>query len=78
MRSIRACICLIPKNSVRKIKPNNAQGEYYLPDTLAIILEKGLKVDAFALESPEDIEGVNDKEQLAAAEKIIQRRKSCL
>ena len=61
-----------------KIKPNNAQGEYYLPDTLAIIREKGLKVDAFALESPEDIEGVNDKEQLAAAEKIIQRRKSCL
>ena len=61
-----------------KIKPNNAQGEYYLPDTLAIIREKGLRVDAFALESPEDIEGVNDKEQLAAAEKIIQRRKSCL
>ena len=61
-----------------KIKPNNAQGEYYLPDTLAIIREKGLKVDAFALESPEDIEGVNDKEQLAAAEKIIQRRKLCL
>lgn len=61
-----------------KITPNNAQGEYYLPDTLTIIREKGQKVDAFALESPEDIEGVNDKEQLAAAEKIIQRRKICL
>ena len=61
-----------------QIRPNNAQGEYYLPDTLEIIKEKGLKVDAFALESPEDIEGVNDKEQLAAAEKIIQRRRSCL
>lgn len=40
--------------------------------------KRDLKVDAFALESPDDIEGVNDKEQLAAAEKIIQRRKSCL
>ncbi len=61
-----------------KITPNNVQGEYYLPDTLTIIREKGRKVDAFALENPEDIEGVNDKEQLAAAEKIIQRRKICL
>ena len=61
-----------------KITPDNAQGEYYLPDTLTIIRDRGLKVDAFALESPEDIEGVNDKEQLAAAEKIIQRRKTCL
>ncbi len=39
------------------IQPNNAQGEYYLPDTLTIIKEKGLKVDAYALDDPEDITG---------------------
>ena len=54
------------------IQPNNAQGEYYLPDTLTIIKEKGLKVDAYALDDPEDITGVNDQEQLAAV--VIRRR----
>lgn len=56
------------------IQPNNAQGEYYLPDTLTVIKNKGLKVDAFALEEPTDITGVNDQEQLADAAKIIRSR----
>lgn len=62
--------------ALEKIRPNNAQGEYYLPDTLTIIKDKGLRVDAFALESPEDISGCNDKEQLAEAAEVIHRRKN--
>lgn len=62
------------KEALDKILPNNAQGEYYLPDTLTIIRDKGRKVDAFALDDPEDITGVNDQEQLAAAAEIIRRR----
>lgn len=65
------------KEALDKIQPNNAQGEYYLPDALTIIKEKGLAVDAFALESPEDITGVNDQEQLKAATTVIRRRKQC-
>lgn len=57
------------------IRPNNAQGEYYLPDTLTIIKEKGLKVDAYALEDATDITGVNDQTQLAQAAEIIRGRK---
>lgn len=38
------------KEALDKLTPNNAQGEYYLPDTLTIIKNKGLKVDAFALD----------------------------
>lgn len=62
------------KEALDKITPNNAQGEYYLPDTLTIIKSKGLKVDAFALDDPEDITGVNDQEQLAAAAAVIRAR----
>ncbi len=62
------------KEALDLLRPNNAQGEYYLPDTLEIIQAKGLRVDAFMLESPEDITGVNDQEQLAAAAEIISRR----
>ena len=59
------------KEALGKLQPNNAQGEYYLPDTLTIIKNKGLKADAFALENAEDITGVNDQQQLAEAAKII-------
>ena len=62
------------KEALDKLTPNNAQGEYYLPDTLTIIKNKGLKVDAFALDDPEDITGVNDQEQLAVAAEIIRAR----
>lgn len=65
------------RDALDKIRPNNAQGEYYLPDALTIIKEKGLAVDAFALESPEDITGVNDPEQLKAATEVIGRRNQC-
>lgn len=64
------------KDALEKITPNNAQGEYYLPDTLTIIKEKGLHVDAYALDNPEDITGVNDQEQLKAATEIIHARKA--
>lgn len=60
--------------ALEQLTPNNAQGEYYLPDTLTIIKERGHRVDAFALESPEDISGCNDKEQLEAAAEVIRRR----
>lgn len=66
------------KEALEKLTPNNAQGEYYLPDTLAIIKEKGLKVDAFALDSAEDITGVNDQTQLAAAAAVIRERNKIL
>lgn len=66
------------KEALDRLKNHNAQGEYYLPDTLEIIRDKGLRVDAYMLESPEDINGVNDKDQLQAAENIIRRRKSCI
>lgn len=62
------------KEALDGLRPDNAQGEYYLPDTLEIIKEKGLRADAFMLESPEDITGVNDQEQLAAAADIIAKR----
>lgn len=56
------------------LKNDNAQGEYYLPDTLMIIRDKGLKVDAMIVEDATEIEGVNSRVQLAAAEEIMKLR----
>lgn len=57
-----------------KITPNNAQGEYYLTDTLEILLEAGNKVGAYAIADNDEIRGINDRVQLSEAEKIMQRR----
>ncbi len=63
------------QEALQQIRPNNAQGEYYLPDTLTILKEQGCKVDAYALEDATDITGVNDQTQLAAAAEVIRSRK---
>lgn len=56
------------------ITNNNAQGEYYLPDALTILKEKGCKVDAYVLENAVEMTGVNDKEQLKQVESIVKKR----
>ncbi len=60
--------------ALQEITNDNAQGEYYLPDTLEIIRKKGRKVEAFALRDAEEIAGVNTPEQLGEAEAVMKRR----
>lgn len=57
-----------------ELTTNNAQGEYYLPDTLTIIKKKGYQVDAYILENAVEMTGVNDQEQLKEVERIVTRR----
>ncbi|MCI5604421.1 MAG: bifunctional UDP-N-acetylglucosamine diphosphorylase/glucosamine-1-phosphate N-acetyltransferase GlmU [Clostridia bacterium] len=57
-----------------KIQPNNAQGEYYLTDTLEILLKAGKKVGAYAIEDNDEIRGINDRVQLNEAENIMRSR----
>lgn len=57
-----------------KITPNNAQGEYYLTDTLEILLSAGKKIGGCAISDNDEIRGINDRVQLNEAEKIMQKR----
>lgn len=59
--------------ALEKIQPNNAQGEYYLTDTLEILLNAGKKVGAYAIEDNDEIRGINDRVQLNEAESIMRR-----
>jgi bifunctional UDP-N-acetylglucosamine pyrophosphorylase/glucosamine-1-phosphate N-acetyltransferase len=53
---------------------DNAQSEYYLPDAVALARGRGLETRAIA--APEsEVQGVNDRIQLAAAEAEFQRRR---
>lgn len=57
-----------------KITPNNVQGEYYLTDTLEILLSAGKKIGGYAISDNDEIRGINDRVQLNEAEKIMQKR----
>jgi bifunctional UDP-N-acetylglucosamine pyrophosphorylase / glucosamine-1-phosphate N-acetyltransferase len=58
---------------LERIGNDNAKGEYYLTDAVAIARDMGLK--AVAIETTEDdVRGINTKAQLAAAEAVLQQR----
>ena len=50
------------------------QGEYYLPDALEIILRSGEKVNAMAIGNVAEFAGVNNRVQLAQANRIMRER----
>ncbi|ASM96315.1 TPA: bifunctional UDP-N-acetylglucosamine diphosphorylase/glucosamine-1-phosphate N-acetyltransferase GlmU [Vibrio vulnificus] len=51
---------------------NNAQGEYYLTDVIAAAHDEGNAVEAVHPVSPIEVEGVNDRAQLARLERAFQ------
>ena len=57
-----------------KVNNDNAQGEYYLPDVISILKELNEKVVAEKVLNPEEALGVNDRVQLALAEKLMRER----
>lgn len=52
---------------------NNAQGEYYLTDILALAVKENLGVVTRAPVKPWETTGVNSRDQLAALERVYQR-----
>jgi bifunctional UDP-N-acetylglucosamine pyrophosphorylase/glucosamine-1-phosphate N-acetyltransferase len=53
---------------------DNAQGEYYLTDVPGILREQGDDVAIFQCDDAREVEGVNDRRQLADMEKMIRKR----
>ncbi len=53
---------------------DNAQGEYYLTDVLAIARQRGARVRALAAGDAGEAQGINDRVQLAAAGAEMRRR----
>ena len=58
------------------IKPNNAQGEYYLTDLISVIREQGGLVNAYICREAAEIGGVNDRCQLAEAASVLRKRRN--
>jgi bifunctional UDP-N-acetylglucosamine pyrophosphorylase/glucosamine-1-phosphate N-acetyltransferase len=58
------------------LKLDNAQGEYYLTDVVASAVKDGIKVTAVTADSATEVMGINDKQQLAVAERAYQARET--
>jgi bifunctional UDP-N-acetylglucosamine pyrophosphorylase/glucosamine-1-phosphate N-acetyltransferase len=60
--------------ALRRLSPDNEQGEYYLTDVVEVLRDAGYGVSSVLAEDAGEITGVNDRVQLAAAEAELRRR----
>ena len=54
------------------IDNNNAQGEYYLTDLISIARKAGYSINGIHPGSVSEVEGINNRQQLAALERVYQ------
>jgi bifunctional UDP-N-acetylglucosamine pyrophosphorylase/glucosamine-1-phosphate N-acetyltransferase len=60
--------------ALRRVSPENAQGEYYLTDVIEVLRSTGHTVLAYPAADATETRGVNDRAQLAEAEAVLRRR----
>jgi bifunctional UDP-N-acetylglucosamine pyrophosphorylase / glucosamine-1-phosphate N-acetyltransferase len=60
--------------ALRRLSPENVQGEYYLTDVVGVLHDAGYLVTSVVAADPGETQGVNDRAQLAAAEAELRRR----
>ncbi len=61
-------------DALNKLKPDNAQGEFYLTDIVRMAVAQGQRVAAVTLQEPDEGLGVNTRRQLAAAEQMVRQQ----
>ncbi len=75
IRTINAgvyCMRIAPlADGLKALRPDNAQGEYYLTDLVRIGHQRGWRIGAFPHHDPKEILGINTPGDLAAAESAI-------
>lgn len=78
IREVNAGIYCFEKDfllsSLTQLGRNNAQGEYYLPDTIALARKKKRRISAFLCEQADEMMGVNSRLDLSRAEAVIRDR----
>ncbi len=60
--------------AIGQLSSDNAQGEYYLTDVPGIFLRQGDSVGIFTASDPTEVEGVNDRRQLASLERVFREQ----
>ncbi|TYQ14611.1 UNVERIFIED_CONTAM: UDP-N-acetylglucosamine pyrophosphorylase /glucosamine-1-phosphate N-acetyltransferase [Acetivibrio alkalicellulosi] len=78
IREINSGIYCFDINSLREglkeLDNKNDQGEYYLTDTIEIIIGKGKKAGAVKIMNKDELAGINDRVQLSCASQVLRKR----
>ena len=61
-------------DALDRLDRNNAQGEYYLPDAIALARRKQRRVSALVCDDPREVLGVNTRKDLSVAEAVLRDR----
>jgi len=79
VREINTGVMLSPADKLKvwlkDLSNDNAQGEYYLTDVIAMAVNDKVEVHGIKASSPVEVMGINDKKQLAEAERALQMRR---
>src|SRR5262249_23619842 len=62
--------------ALRGIASQNAQGEYYLTDLIAIYRRRKLRVETLLVDNPQEIRGINSRTELAEVSRIVRQTKN--
>lgn len=62
--------------NISKLGNRNAQGEYYLPDLVELAAAAGRKVKALTHLNPNEVMGINNRVELAKANRLMRLRKA--
>lgn len=61
-------------SALDRLSTDNSQGEEYLTDALGLLRADGRVISAYVAEDPDEIHGINDRVQLAAAGRLMADR----
>lgn len=77
IREVNTGIFCVPNALLHKWLPalqnNNAQGEYYLTDIIAMAAADKVRIETIQPDASWEVDGINDKLQLATLERVHQR-----
>ncbi|HBP38477.1 MAG TPA: UDP-N-acetylglucosamine diphosphorylase [Clostridiales bacterium] len=62
--------------TLKQLRNDNAQGEYYLTDLPGLLLQASCKIETWTIEDDRQILGVNTPEDLAVCEEILKEARS--
>jgi bifunctional UDP-N-acetylglucosamine pyrophosphorylase/glucosamine-1-phosphate N-acetyltransferase len=58
-------------SALERVDTANVQGEYYLTDVMGILRKDGRRVAVFKIDDADEVMGINDRDQLAMAERMM-------
>jgi bifunctional UDP-N-acetylglucosamine pyrophosphorylase/glucosamine-1-phosphate N-acetyltransferase len=73
---LMACPATMLRGWMPELNDQNAQREYYLTDIIGLAVDDGVPVSAIVAPNVDEILGINDRLQLAAAEAALRKRRA--